>query len=207
MIYISFDIGVKNLAYCILRQQHHIVDIIDWGIICLAESKKKVKGVNTLSDNLFCELDNLLGKLQSIGIDSINYVIIENQPSNLNGIMKTLQYMIFTYFSLLRHWDSRVGEVVLINPSMKLQNHDFEPSSKQIDGKLSRAEKYKCNKADAIEICMHYIKDDEKLDKFFKSYKKKDDLADTCLQTISYIRKKGILVQRVGIDKDNFLIS
>ena len=43
MIYISFDIGLKNLAFCILRYENQILSVIDWGIIVLAESKKKIK--------------------------------------------------------------------------------------------------------------------------------------------------------------------
>lgn len=105
MIYISFDIGVKNLASCVLRYEHEQMSIIDWGIIVLAESKKQIKGVDTLSNSLFAELDLIVGNLESISIKDIDYVMIENQPSNLNGIMKTIQYLIFSYFKLLKHWD------------------------------------------------------------------------------------------------------
>lgn len=205
MIYISFDIGVKNLAYCILRNENDVISIIDWGIICLFESKKQIKGVEKISNILFCELDNLVGKLETINITKIDYVIIENQPSNLNGIMKTIQYLIFSYFSLLKHWDRKIEDVILINPSLKLQNHTYEPSSKQIDKKLSRAEKYKYNKLDSIEICQYYINNDSILKSFFNAHKKKDDLADTCLQTISYIRKNGTLIENIIIDNSNFI--
>lgn len=205
MIYISFDIGVKNLAYCILTSDESVIDIIDWGIITLAESKKQIKGVTSISELLFCELDNLVGKLQSIEHHNIDYVIIENQPSNLNGIMKTIQYLIYSYFCLLKHWESKVGEIILINPSLKLQNHSFEPSSKRLNYTLDRREKYKYNKSDAIEVCSYYIRDCEDLMNFFKSHKKKDDLADTCIQTVSYIRKKGSLIENVGLCEKHFL--
>jgi len=205
MIYISFDIGVKNLAYCILTSDESSIDIIDWGIITLAESKKQIKGVTSISESLFCELDNLVGKLQSIEHHNIDYVIIENQPSNLNGIMKTIQYLIYSYFCLLKHWESKVGEIILINPSLKLQNHSFEPSSKRLNYTLDRREKYKYNKSDAIEVCSYYIRDCEELIKFFKSHKKKDDLADTCIQTVSYIRKNGSCVENVGLCEKHFL--
>jgi hypothetical protein len=200
MIYISFDIGLKNLAFCILRYENQILSIIDWGIIVLAESKKKVKGIENISNNLFHELDELIGKLESIDIHQIDYVIIENQPSNLNGIMKTIQYLIFSYFKLLKHWDQRVEEVILINPSLKLQYHDYEPASKQINETLSKREKYKYNKSDAIEICNNYIKNDDRLCDFFASNKKKDDLADTCLQVVSYLRKQSSNIQSISID-------
>ena len=40
MIYISFDIGIKNLALCIISQDNNIINIIDWRVITLADKKK-----------------------------------------------------------------------------------------------------------------------------------------------------------------------
>ena len=214
MIYISFDIGVKNLALCVLRHIENTIEIIDWQIITLAESKKQVKGVNSIAEVLFYELDNIVGKLDDgLGIKYIDRVIIENQPSNLNGIMKTIQHLIFSYFDLLRHWDKIVGEVILINPTHKLQNHTYVPSSKtttvvSTDKKFARREKYKHNKQDGIEICNYYIKNDSALQAFFATHKKKDDLADTCLQTVSYIRKhnqKDPLIESISLSTENLL--
>lgn len=204
MIYISFDIGVKNLAICILNNTDDMVYIIDWDIICLADKKKSLKGANNISEVLFPVLDAVIGKLESINIKYIDKVIIENQPSNLNGIMKTIQFMIYSYFDLLRHWDRTIGEVILINPSYKLQNHSYTPPLSNID-KMSRNEKYKLNKKNSIDICQYYIKDDERLKGYFNSHKKKDDLADTCLQTISYIRKKGCSIEFVKLNDINLL--
>ena len=48
MIYISFDIGVKNLALCILRKTDKI-EVLDWRIIALADSKKELKGIDDIS--------------------------------------------------------------------------------------------------------------------------------------------------------------
>lgn len=189
MIYISFDIGIKNLAFCILKDIDNKVSIIDWGIICLAEKKKSLKGANSITKILYVELDNIISNLNTIDIKYIDKVIIENQPSNLNGVMKTIQYLVFSYFDLLRHWDNITGDVILINPVHKLQNHDYELSEKQTNKSMSKNEKYRKNKNDSIEICKHYVKNDEYLNTFFNSHKKKDDLADTCLQAISYIIK------------------
>jgi len=203
MIYVSFDIGLKNLALCILREEEK-VSIIDWQIICLAESKKQFKGINNISDVIYCELDNIMGKLETINIKYIDYVIIENQPSNLNGIMKTIQHLIFSYFNLLRHWDKRVGNVILINPSLKLQNHSFVPTLQKA-ANTSKQEKYKITKLNGIEVCSYYVQNDAKLKSFLLSHKKKDDLSDTCLQTLSYIRKMGNNVEEVSLDMQNFL--
>lgn len=230
MIYISFDIGVKNLALCVLDHNGNSVSIVDWNVICLTENKT-LKGIDKISRALYSELDRIVGSLQAIGIDHIGRVIIENQPSNLNGIMKTIQFLIYSYFDLSRHWNEKVGEVVLINPAFKLQNHEFVPTriekkadeAKQTEqaeqankaehakptnkATKMRNERYRNNKRDGIEVCRHYIKDDKHLLGFFESHKKKDDLADTCIQTISYLRKQGHKIECISLAEINFFVE
>ena len=60
MIYLSFDIGIKNLAMCILKEYNDEVSILDWRIITLSEKKNIKGGVTELSDILYIELDNII---------------------------------------------------------------------------------------------------------------------------------------------------
>jgi hypothetical protein len=213
MIYISFDIGIKNLALCILEYNNNEISIIDWRVITLFDKKKDVNGINSLSEILFLELDNIIGLLKELNLDYIDYVLIENQPSNLNGIMKTVQLLIFSYFSLLNHWDKIVDNVLLINASLKLQNHNYNPDIPiKIDTtktkKQQKNDKYRINKYLGIEITKYYIKNNTFLNEYFIKYKKKDDLADTLLQTVSYIKKKfNVTIESVSLsNKNNFIV-
>lgn len=211
MLYISFDIGVKNLALCILNQDNNLIEIIDWRVITLVEKKKDINGLNSISEILFYELDNIMGSLEELKYDKIDYVLIENQPSNLNGIMKSIQLLIFSYFSLLKHWDKLNMNVLLINASLKLQYHTFKPEPFiKIDNtrtkKEQKSDKYRNNKNDGIEITKYYIKNNETLNTYFTKYKKKDDLADTLLQTVSYIKKNNnLIIEEVSISHMNLL--
>jgi hypothetical protein len=197
MIYISFDIGIKNLALCILERTDDKIQILDWRIISLADKKKDIKGIDDISERIYMELDNIIGFLKEKGIGEIDYVLIENQPSNLNGMMKSIQYIIYCYFSLLKYWDKIIENVVLVNAGLKTKTHDFKPevqiqmddvakSAKNIKG--FRRDKYKMNKQTSIEICRNYIKDDAVLCEIFDNNKKKDDLCDACLQAVAFIR-------------------
>jgi hypothetical protein len=196
MIYVSFDIGVKNLAVCIIKKddETHILEIIDWRIIALADSKKEIKGIEDITERIYMAMDNIMGELKNKDINVIDYVLIENQPSNLNGIMKTIQHIIYGYFSLIKFWDKDINNVLLINASLKTKNHKYViniESGKQEDPKNKkgfRRDKYKNNKLLSIELCKEYISEDENLKKLFNENKKKDDLSDACLQAISYIR-------------------
>ena len=81
MIYISFDIGIKNLALCILKKTDKI-EVLDWRIIAIAESKKELKGIDDISERVYNEMDIIVGFLKEANINMIDYVLIENQPSN-----------------------------------------------------------------------------------------------------------------------------
>lgn len=208
MLYVSFDIGIKNLAMCILKEYEDNVKIIDWRLIALAEKKEKIKGgVNELAERLYIELDNVIGELNDNGFDKINIVLIENQPSNLNGVMKTVQLLIYSYFNLLKHWDNNVDGVNMISATLKLQNHTYVPENrKNVTIKLKRKEQYINNKKDGIELCEYYINDDMLLKNYFNNHKKKDDLSDCLLQAISWIRKKGNKIEKIGLNNNSILL-
>ena len=202
MIYISFDIGVKNLALCIIKKNdiadtQNTLEIIDWRIIALADSKKEIKGIEDITERIYMNMDNIVGDLKSKNINTIDYVLIENQPSNLNGIMKTIQHIIYGYFSLIKFWDKEVGNVILINASLKTKHHNYviniaNTKPDELKNKKGfRKDKYKNNKLLSIELCKQYISEDENLKKLFNENKKKDDLSDACLQAISYIRSNS----------------
>lgn len=206
MIYISFDIGIKNLAMCIVKEYDDKINIIDWRIISLKYTNEKIKGgINEIADRLYIELDNIIGELNDINISEIDYVLLENQPSNLNGVMKTIQLLIYSYFNLLKHWDNKVKVVNMIPATLKLQNHTYEPLSKRenIDRKkIKRKDLYNYNKKDGIELCSYYVKNNTILSEHYKTHKKKDDLADCLLQVISWIRKKGKKIEEINIEEE-----
>ena len=39
-MFLAFDIGIKNLAYCLISTKENKAKIIDWGIIDLTDSIK-----------------------------------------------------------------------------------------------------------------------------------------------------------------------
>lgn len=202
MIYISFDIGVKNLALCILRKTDKI-EVLDWRIIALADSKKELKGIDDISERVYYEMDNIIGFLKEQEINIIDYVLIENQPSNLNGVMKTIQHIIYNYFSLIKHWDKEVENVVLVNASLKSKTHNYVSDIKpEENAKNFRRSKYLYNKKLSIDICQNYIKDNQRLLDIFVNNKKKDDLSDACLQAVSYIRTN---IKNESLDNYNVL--
>ena len=112
-----------------------------------------------------------------------------------------------------RFGNKREGNVKLLKKYEKLFNYKVvkpEPLIK-IDAtrnkKEQKRDKYRNNKNDGIEITKYYIKNNDILNNYFIKHKKKDDLADTLLQTISYIKKNNaeLIIEEVNISDNNLI--
>ena len=169
---LSFDIGIKNLSYCILDENYKIYD---WNIVNLCENLDIKKDKYTIFENIPKKLDlyNLL---------DVDVVLLENQPCLKNPTMKTIQIIIYTYFVIngLHKENSPISKILFISAKNKLSFYDGPPIECNLKSKYSQT-KYL-----GKEYTKYYLKDNqEKLD-FFNSHKKKDDLSDSYLQGMSY---------------------
>ncbi len=161
MIILSFDIGIKNLAYCLIDTETK--DILDWHIIDCTSSNEILTAIK--------ELDSLPHLLDA------DLVLLERQPS-FNPKMRTMSSAIYVYFILrIQHEQSRMIKILFYAAKHKLKccNVVIEHKSKC---------KYRQNKNLGIEHTRHLLKTHKE---FFESNKKKDDLADSYLQAYSYI--------------------
>lgn len=225
MSILSFDIGIKNLAFCLINKNEKI---IDWGIIniscddnceyinknnikcdksctvkkyinknefiCLCTGHSKLKNYKDLKSTKIKTNNNLLniGKKMIEKLDNYKIflecdeVIIENQPSLKNPTMKSIQMLVYSYFLIngVTNNNSNIKNIEMINARNKLTVYNGTP----IECKYK--EKYKKNKFLAVKYCEKMIKeDDNKFIELYNSSKKKDDLSDSYLQGIYYIRK------------------
>lgn len=192
---LSFDIGIKNLAYCLMYKDDNIdstnnIKIIDWGIIQLIEDGVKCKGVslNTITDVLYT-------KLQDIFIDSdITEVLLENQPVLKNPVMKSIQMILYSFFQYEKVIMGReINLIKLINASNKLKLGKNLKEINNSEDILKINAKYTRNKKLAILYTNHFLKerlienDYDKYNEIFNQHKKKDDLSDAFLQGLYYI--------------------
>lgn len=161
MILLSFDIGIKNLAYCMLDTTDKT--ILDWNIIDCSDKNETLKAIK--------ELDSLPHLLCS------DIILLEKQPS-FNPKMRTMSTAIYVYFILrIQHEQNRLIKILFYAAKYKLKCCDI-----QIEHKTKS--KYRQNKNLGIEHTRHLLLTHKN---FFESNKKKDDLADCYLQGISYI--------------------
>jgi hypothetical protein len=195
---LSFDIGIKNLSYCVLNKEDDKIKIKEWGIINILKDDEKVKkvGLEKLSILLYNNLEKVFNNKH------YNIVLLENQPVLKNPIMKSIQMLIYGYFLYEKTiMNKEIKIIKLINASNKLKvgkyNNDeyFIKLKNEIDNKnYNVSTKYAINKKKAIDYTLLYLNNmnltENELNQyvnFFNSNKKKDDLADSFLQGIYYI--------------------
>jgi hypothetical protein len=138
---------------------------------------------------------NLMNKFNIILKDeiSIDFIIIENQIGPLAIRMKTLQGMIVQYF-IMSNLD--VKNIQFISAINKLKDLD-DNKEELVDNKIIKKEKqkYSDRKKLAISKCLDILNLDfrfnNKLD-YFNEHKKKDDLADSFLQGLWFIKNNSL---------------
>lgn len=178
MSVLSIDVGLKNLAVCIVAGDRTIQY---WNVLT-------VSGVSDMIQTL----DN-----ECVGfIEQVRSVVIEKQPS-FNPKMRSVSSALEAYFIIRGQIDTCfVKNIVYWSPKFKLQLCDDYSSLKDVPA----SKRYRMNKKMAIAQTHKMMiegGDKEKL-LFFEKHKKKDDLADSYLQAISFMSHKNITPPALG---------
>jgi hypothetical protein len=115
--------------------------------------------------------------------DEIDIVIIENQISPIANRMKTIQGMIAQYF-IMKKTSQQIEFVSAVN-KLKTDSDDKDKEPKE-------KTKYSDRKKMGIQKCLELLNNDGSyvswMD-YFKTHAKKDDLADSFLQGLWYMKK------------------
>lgn len=172
---LSFDIGIKNMAYC-----YSIINNKDLNIISVNKTDLNCNknNIQNIIDNTIDFLDIIFNDLK-IDTNEKIIILIECQ---MTSIMRTIQTCINTYFKIISKHQNIDIETLYISPKHKLKIMDKFPD-------IIVNDKYKQNKLDAIYYTNYLLttkfKNDEILT-IINSYKKKDDLCDAFLMCIYY---------------------
>jgi hypothetical protein len=142
--------------------------------------KTKCKGVNL--EDLAITMYDKLDKISCL--QSADEVIIENQPSLKNPLMKTIASILFSYFIMKKI------KVKFICPSNKLKVDDNNALS--VIKKTEDNKKYKMTKELSVTYTKKLLDGNNTLLEHLNSHKKKDDLCDAYLQGYYYLTKKVV---------------
>ena len=171
---LSFDVGIKNLAYCVFKDNNVCV----WKVVDLGVQDNK--NIQVLVNAVFDVLDDIVySDMATANLATEDVVVlIENQPVMKNPVMKNLQIIIATYMTTLERTGvaSKVS-IKYISASSKLKLIEKETGTKI--GKT-----YSANKKASIAHVKSLIEasGDVYMRKVFEETKKKDDISDVYLQ-------------------------
>jgi len=189
--YLSFDIGIKNLAYCLLEvddsTEYRNIKILEWGVMDLAQGQK-VKELDLMT--IHSRMIDALNGCDFLNSNSdINTAILENQPCLMNPTMKSVQILLFASL-WMRKEDGviDIGKMAMFSARNKLEAYDGpEIDFSHIKTKYTRTKKL------SIAYTKYMLVESEQsheMKELFENSKKKDDLADAYLQGLTYIKKK-----------------
>lgn len=175
MILLSFDIGIKNLAYCQIDTETK--DILDWHILDCSGNKNAVLAVIE-------QLETAPNLLES------DIILLEKQPS-FNPTMRMVSTAIYVYFTIRLNYENSLNTKIMYYSAkhkLKICNStEILDGKTKVNPKQNRKKNYYLNKKAAVEETRILIYSTGYL-KFFEKSKKKDDLADCYLQALAYLQ-------------------
>jgi len=160
----------------------------------VVNSKKKTAGETDLI-SVGRRMKEQLNNIENI--HEIQHVVIENQISPIATRMKTVQGMLAQYFIML---NDQI-EIEFVSSSHKLKQFtelkldNREHCNETSENNTQFNADYKKHKKDGVYYCSLMLNANDSLQSWIDSLntKKKDDLADSFLQGIWYLKHKNII--------------
>ena len=178
---VSFDVGIKNLAFAVARVDSRVVSVERWGTVCVCPTNARVLTKQAAVEHIVRALD----ELDFLECDT---VLVESQPRFAPQNVH-VAHAIATYFVVRKRADlDEPVAVHFVHASMK------NALSVRVLGQLAALDrkctakyaKYARNKRQAIDACEALVARDGTLRATWDAFAKKDDAADALLQIVAW---------------------
>mgnify|MGYP003111162419 FL=1 len=165
---LSIDVGIKNLAMCLLDEDKNNL-VVEWDVDGIPPQHR---------DGVYVSMRDHLDARP--WVLSAKTILIEKQPDR-NKKMVSVMHFLYSYFII----KCPKSETILYDARHKIPDV-AGPGKAQ----------YNKRKKVSIERCEDFIRSNSInshwIDTFVKS-KKKDDLADTVMQALSFVNRKEVI--------------
>jgi len=160
---LSWDVGIKNLAYCGL----HDKQIIAWKLLCLPSCKPE-------------DLCSVLCKVLDAEVfpEALDVVVVERQPGRNKTMLRVEAYLAM-YFAKLGI------QVVTYHAGNKLKD-----TGQENRGRGSHM--YRARKNASVDLARDFLLETKQDAGVLVRAKKKDDLADALMQGLSYLSARTV---------------
>lgn len=179
---ISFDIGIKNMAYCIASFNPNL-EIIKLHKIDLNIHNKATTQI--FIDTTIEFLDNIYHNELIMNNDECLKVLIECQ---MTSKMRCIQTTIYTYFKMISKFEGLDIEIINLSAKHKLDLTKKYPNFSNINNKSN----YRNNKINSVSFAnflLNFKYSNNYILEIIKNEKKKDDLCDALLMIFYYYEK------------------
>jgi hypothetical protein len=185
MQYIGFDIGIRNLAYCIVVVHPESPLIIQR--VEKVDMNCKKSEHQKLIDTTIDVLDTILHTHLDIGRPVT--VLIESQ---MTSVMRCIQTAINTYFKVNAKYMGLNMDTRYVSPKLKLNMLNKYAQEYTRITHSSKVSSYKQNKLDAVHFALWLLESspkfkNEDIKNQLLASKKPDDECDCLLMTFAYI--------------------
>jgi hypothetical protein len=180
---ISFDIGIKNMAYCIASINQDNLEIIKLNKIDLEINNKAT--TQTIIDITIEFLNNIFHNEIIMNNDECLKVLIECQ---MTSKMRCIQTTINTFFKMISKFEGLDIETINLSAKHKLDLTKKYPEFSNTDDKSN----YRNNKINAISFANYLLNSkyfNNDILEIIKKEKKKDDICDALLMIYYYYEK------------------
>jgi hypothetical protein len=179
MQYITFDIGIRNMAYCVAVKNDEHTEIKTLRIVDLCCRKNDPQRI---VDATLDMLQALMEDPECVNTSLPTQVFIESQ---MTATMKSIQTVINTFFKMMGKYEGLEISSKYLSPTHKLALMRDFPEYTELAPTGTSA--YRKNKLDSIHFATWLLQNslnDSKTLEIITSARKKDDLCDALLMAI-----------------------
>ena len=118
---LAFDVGIKNMAYCVINGSHDTTSIEQWDVINIQNSEE----APSIEECVTLTIDALRGKRDELLAQPLDSIIIEQQPAGGHNVHANVKVKIVSHAIQAFFYMAGIAEtttISFVSPVTKLKD-------------------------------------------------------------------------------------